>query len=90
MVIYVLKYSFKAFIEDNPGVHIIETNYQMSLNEEFPFSKNGPELAFQWTEQERQYAEDGISCDNIQGLTKKVFFIFYFIFPFFNFWHIFS
>jgi hypothetical protein len=50
----------------------------MDLNEDFPFSKNDRELAFQWTEQEREYAEDGLSCNNIENLTKKVFILFYF------------
>ena len=50
----------------------------MDLNEDFPFSKNDPELAFQWTEQEPEYAEDGLSCNNIESLAKKVFILFYF------------
>ena len=58
----------------------------MDLNEKFPFSKNDQELAFQWTEQEWKYAEDGVSCSNIESLTKQVFFLFFFLKEW-NFWH---
>lgn len=50
----------------------------MDLNEDYPFSKNDREQAFQWTEKERKYAEDGVSCNNIESLTKQVFFYFSF------------
>lgn len=64
-------------MEQNATTHIIKTNYKMDLNEKFPFSKNNPELAFEWTEQEREYAEDGFLCNDVESLSKQVFFFFF-------------
>jgi hypothetical protein len=55
-----------------PNIHTIETNYKMELNEDFPFFKKDPERAFQWTEQERKYAENGLLCTDIETLIKQV------------------
>jgi len=55
-------------------IHIIETNFKSELNKDFPFSKNDPNKAFQWTEKERHNAENGFLCTNIQTLMEKVCF----------------
>jgi hypothetical protein len=44
----------------------------MKLNEDIPFPRKDGKLMFQWTEEERNYAENGFLCSDVGRLIKQV------------------